>query len=150
MLALQYVGKYNMSPGEAANKAYDALIGGKWGFRDGYRTPKGQEKEIGRGLDNIKAALTVTDLMPAPSLAPGLSKEKIAEQTAYYAKRGTWVNNEDESGYILRFPNGAFALRPDGSRYEVKTKDALEFKPDIDVTRSKSLPSLDLYPVRPR
>jgi hypothetical protein len=128
MLSLQYVSKYNMNPSEAARKSYAALVGEKWDFRDGYRVPKGQGREIGRGLDNIKAAIVPADVMPAPSLAPGLSKDKIADQTAYYAKRGTWVNNEDESGYILRFPNGAFVMRPDGQRYEIKAKDALNYK----------------------
>ena len=150
MLSLQYIGKYNMSPREASAKAYDALIGGKWDFRDGYRTPKGQSREIGRGLDNIKAAISPAELMPAPSLAPGLTKDRIAEQTAYYAKRGTWVNNEDESGYILRYPNGSFVLRPDGARFEIGLKDAIDYKPKEDVTRPKSMPSLDIYPVKPR
>lgn len=126
VMALHRMAKYGEDPGTAAKNVHKLLIDDKMEFRGAISAPKGQARDVVKGLGVFQDALTPEALAPMKSTRPGITLADRQKETAYYAQRGTFINNERGDGYILRMPNGADARWADGSRVEISRADALK------------------------
>ena len=106
-----------MDSGRAATKAYNDLIGDRYDFRDGWRSPKG----LAQSADDIQFGTTIAssqlgrmDLdLPRDNIG-GLSQDYLRKSQADTLRRdGQWVTAPDESGLMLTYKDEA-VRRADG------------------------------------
>lgn len=125
-----------MKAGEAAERAYQDVIGARWdtagddgsgwlGRTATMLVPKGRAGEIETALDLVRTRLAAADLVALPDPSnPAATEAQRAEATLAAARRGFWVNNADASGAVLkgRTPGGSIVdiTRADGSSIEVR------------------------------
>ena len=124
-LALFYMGRDSLSPGDAAQKAYDGIIGARWETKGTLRYPKEQEADVLRATRQVQDGFKPEDLR-IPSLnvfgATG-SEEQRGSQWINAVRRGDWIPNQDSTGAYLavKVANGGYVhvRRQDGAPVEL-------------------------------
>jgi hypothetical protein len=129
-LAYRYAA--NQVPSEAARSAVEAVVDGRYDYAldDSHaaRAPKGRlDAALATGarmLDGLKAE-ALRDPGGAPLLTPSQRQAAYLETL----RRGQWVSNESDSGWLLLDALGQPALLADGSRIEFMFNEATANKP---------------------
>lgn len=124
LLAYRY--RATMSPSDAAKRAVDDLVG-KYSFiqdsQHNARVPKEMAREAEDTADRLLSTLTATDLRD-PGGNADLSTERRQAIMLSAAKRGIWITNETDDGWLRLDVNQQPVLRLDGSRLEFKFNEA--------------------------
>ncbi len=129
LLTYQYVAEGAASE-DAAQKAYDDIIGKYYSFVDTYRIPKGAGESDDRS-DNIENTLEIImddipatfDIAAPPSLVLS-SEEAVEEYTDAIETNGYWVTAGDDSGVYLYDEFGRTVLQKDGTPAFISFIDA--------------------------
>jgi hypothetical protein len=133
LLAYRYAA--TMGPADAARRAVSDLIGDKYDFvqddSHNARVPRGQGAIVEGAADQILGSLKADDL-PDPGGGPDLSPERRKEIALSAARRGTWVTNETDDGWLLLDVNQQPVLKKDGSRVTFKFADAPSYRSTSD------------------
>lgn len=133
LLAYRYAAN-GMSSGQAAKRAVADLVNKKYAFvQDGNfnaRVPPQFETVAIETARRTLAGLTAAE-MPDPGGAPDLSPARRQEIMLGAAKRGTWITNETDDGWLLLDVNQQPVNRADGSRVEFKFTDAAPTTADM-------------------
>lgn len=126
LLAYHYVTQ-GMRPSEAASRAADEVVNGRYDFAlgDGYnaRAPRGLGADVEAAADATMQALKPGDLGDPGGGMKGMTPEQ--RQAAYLrsVRRGTWITNETDDGWVLLDELGQPVLRADGSPVDLAFKD---------------------------
>lgn len=133
-LAYVYMGQ-GTSVKDAAEKAYDALVGDKYTMADTYRVPVEYDfRMVARAAEQAKAEIDSSQIEVA--VPPGLTSEFVNERVQSAIQReGYWVTNEDETGLVL-FVNGSAVTDRNGNRitrtFEELTAEGAELPMDVE------------------
>jgi hypothetical protein len=125
LLAYRYA--LTMPPADAAKKAADDVVIGKYDFvpQDGglqVRAPKGQGDRAAAYARHILDSLNASDL---PDIGGNrtLSPEDRRDILLSSIRRGVWVNNERDDGWVLLDARHQPVVRADGRRIEFRYGD---------------------------
>lgn len=118
LLAYNYIGGGENTK-DAARKAAQNLILSQYDFNYTARAPKGFLAPAEMYGGQIKAGIGADDIAPIPA-RPGetLTQQQIQERYLGNVKRGFWVTNENDNGWILLDDGRQPVLRKDGKRVE--------------------------------
>lgn len=108
------------SAGDAATKAFNALIGNRYDFRDTYRIPKSagvSADDIQAGAQAARGQLDQLGVKPAIADIPGLSDNR-ADSLPKFARDGVWVTSHDNSGLQLVYGD-KFVRKQDGTPFSL-------------------------------
>lgn len=130
-----------LSPNDAAEEAFNLLLGNRYDFGPTYRTAKGEIGLVERAAD-IEINLAKPDKFLPPSLGPGADPRLTAEETAPYLlqvaydnaiNQGIWVNNQMGTGLLRLAPDAAGTYAPvrlaSGEQWEILFADVRENPP---------------------
>lgn len=140
LLAYRY--RSTMSASEAATRAVDDMVG-KYSFiqdsQHNARVPKDMARQVEDTADRLLAGLTAAD-MRDPGGNPDLSVARRQEIMFGAAKRGIWITNESDDGWLRLDVNQQPVMRLDGTRLEFKFSDPpLEGpRPTLDPTSERA------------
>ncbi|BAI73177.1 hypothetical protein AZL_025390 [Azospirillum sp. B510] len=145
LLAYRYA--LTMPPADAAKKAADEIALGKYDFvpQDGglqVRAPKGQGDRAAAYGRQILNALTPADL-PDVGGNTKLSPEDRRDILLSSVRRGVWVNNEHDDGWVLLDARRQPVTRADGSRIEFRFSEVKDTGPVIPANRMPSGDAID-------
>lgn len=133
LLAYRYAGT-GLSASEAAKRAANDLVNKKYAFvqddRHNARVPPALEDNARETAARILSGLKASDL-PDPGGAPDLTPERRREIALSAIKRGTWVTNETDDGWLLLDVNGQPVNRADGARVQFRFMDAAPTTADM-------------------
>lgn len=127
LLAYRYA--MSMPAADAARKAADEVVLGKYDFvsQDGgltVRAPKGQGDLMAAYGRRLIGSLTPADL-PDIGGNPKLSAADRQDILLGSVRRGIWVSNEQDDGWVLLDARHQPVTRADGRRIEFRFADAL-------------------------
>lgn len=126
LLALDYA--RTMTADKAVTQAVTDLTA-RWDFtvRDGFaaRAPAGLGERMRQAADQRLRALTADDLAPSAPLGPDDPLDEAARRRAAYraARRGTWITNPLETGWVLVDEQGQPVEAADGGLIEIPFAD---------------------------
>ncbi len=108
-LALSYV-RDGMDPDEAAERAYNEVIGSRYSFHGTYFVPVEQDPDaVSAGADVVREKIgDMAGGLDVPTDIQGVSDE--ARRAAYIstlASGGYWITSPEQDGLLLMNPNGA-------------------------------------------
>lgn len=144
VLAYQYVTKDGLDESTAAERAFEELLGNRYDFDEGYRTPKGMAGLAGAFAADLQAKLTPDQFEPAavgPNTDPALAEfgnEDYRRRAAWSnaVNNGVWVNNETGDGLLLMVPDDTTS-----SAYSpLRLKDGNRVEMTFDEMRQKGIP----------
>jgi hypothetical protein len=118
ILSLKYAGQ-GMSKDTAAKAAVDALYLGNYDLTDTARAPKLKGPAVEQYADTMKRQLAVGEGEIAPRRRgpnePGnLTPEERYAAHVSDARRGTWVTNSTDDGWVLLYTDREPVMRADG------------------------------------
>lgn len=127
LLAYQAAGKGTFTPEQVAKSAA-AFITSRYDFGDSgpakVRAPKGRLGDAEEYSLNLIADLKPEDIQ-APPARPGETLTIQQRESAYAqaARRGFWITNENDDGWVLMDPAGQPVMKRDGTSFGFKFKD---------------------------
>lgn len=124
-----------LSANDAAEEAFNQLLGNRYDFGATFRTPKGEIGMVERATDMELSRATPEMFLPI-SMGPNADPRLSPEETLPYQQRatfdaavnqGVWVNNQKGTGLLRLMPDAAGSYSPvrlaDGSQWEILFAD---------------------------
>lgn len=127
------------SPEDAARQAANAVVNGRYTYRDTLRIPRQFDDDaVVAGTRNAQERLAQSgefQIQPMPGLTPA---DAQADMRSLVGRAGYWIANEDGTGAVLRIPHRSGlgdVYRADGSRVEYSFADLARAPVvDLDIT----------------